>query len=175
MKFVRCWVSFPGRRIVMLWAGLAGHQPLWQKEWPFSSFIALSAYSYDPTAGQIPVTQHIDAATIMKHRNVCLGSVGMPPLFQKLMTDWLIAARSTLRDRKSFKCKVWGWLSEKSLLSSNSWECLWQAFQEDDQYNSYHVSHIDDWLSIVICVSNGKPMLLVLKRETERGRQTDGE
>lgn len=72
---------------------------------------------------------------------------------------------------KGLKCEVWGWLREKCALSSNSWECLWQAFQEGDQYNSYHVSHIDHWLGIVIRVPDGKTMLLVLRRETERGTQ----
>lgn len=119
----------------------------------------------------------------MKHWNICLSAVGIPLLFQssemrKLMTGWLMAAHSTLWARRGFKCREWGWLNEKSVrraLSSNTWECLWQAFQEEDQYNSYHVSHIDHWLSIVIRVPNGKPMLLILKRETERGTQRGGE
>lgn len=113
----------------------------------------------------------------MKHWNVCLSTVGMPLLlqsFEKLMTGWLMAARSTLwASRRGFKCREWGWLNEKSVqcsLSSNTWECLWQAFQEEDQYNSYHVSHIDHWLSIVIRVPHGKPMLLVLKRGREGNR-----
>lgn len=120
---------------------------------------------------------------IMNHSNICLRIVEMPLLFQssetwKLMTGWLMAAHSTLWARRGFKCTEWGWLNEKSVqcaLSSNTWECLRQAFQEGDQYNSYHVSHIDHWLSIVICVPNGKPMLLVLKIQTERGTQRDGE
>lgn len=118
----------------------------------------------------------------MNHSNICVSIVEMPLLFQsseawKLMTGWLMAAHSTLWARRGFKCREWGWLNEKSVqcaLSSNTWECLRQAFQEGDQYNSYHVSHIDHWLSIVIRVPNGKPMLLVLRRETERGTQRDG-
>lgn len=53
-------------------------------------------------------------------------------------------------------------------LSSSTWECLWQAFQEVDRYNSYHVSDIDHCLSVVVRVPNGKPVFLILKKEKNK-------
>lgn len=116
---------------------------------------------------------------ISKHWNICLSTVGMPLLLQssetwKLTTGWLMATRGILWARDGFKWREWGWLNEKSVqcaLNCNTWECLWQAFQEEDQYNSYHVSHIDHWLCIVIRVPNRKPMLLILERERQRDRK----
>lgn len=144
-----------------------------QKAWPFPSFTILSAYRHDPVAGQISVAQQTDVATnnetLKCLPQYCWDATAVSVLW-KLMTGWLMAARSILWARRGFKCREWGCLNEKSVqrtLSSNTWECLWQAFQAEDQYISYHVSHIDHWLSIVIRVPNGKPMLLVLRRHRE--------
>lgn len=166
-------VYFPNR-VCFIWSSTRARQ----KAWPFHSFASLSVYRRDPVAGHISVAQHTDVAT----KNKTLKSLpqycwdataDQSPETWKLKTGWLMAPCSILWARRGFDCREWGCLNEESVqcaLSSNTWECLWQAFQEEDQYNSYHVSHIDHWLSIVIRVPNGKPMLLILRRNT--GRET---
>lgn len=150
---------------------LQGHN---KKAWPFPSFLSLSAYRHDPVAGQISVAQQANVATNNETFKY------LPPYcwdccFSSLKThDWLVNGCTQHIMCQEVSNVEWGWLSEKSVqcaLSCNTRKCLWQAFQEEDQYNSYHVSHIDHWLCIVICVSNGKPMLLVLKREIKRGQR----
>lgn len=138
--------------------------------WPFSRFTSLSAYRRDPGAVHISVTQHTDVATNNQTSRPLLLQWNL--LWNLKTDDWLVnGCLQHITSQGRFYMGRVGlvkWEIKQCVLSSNTWECLWQAFQEEDQYISYHVSHIDHWFSIVIRVPNGKPVLLILERQKER-------
>lgn len=70
-----------------------------------------------PALGQVSAAQHPDSASTSEAQKEFPLSLSHQHTKKSLLTDCLLAARWILWPRKCFKCSMWGWLSEKWVLS----------------------------------------------------------